>query len=75
MSKPTYLVTVVHLGREVDYYDFWELGLDRGRAGDLLTADIVSFDEPVRASNKREAYVLVRSKYPDHHVINKAVKA
>jgi hypothetical protein len=75
MSKPTYLVTVIHLGREDDYYDFWELGLDRGRSGDLLTADILGFKEPVRASNKREAYVLVRSKYPNHQVINNAVKA
>lgn len=55
MSKPTYLVTVVHLGREEDYHDYWELGLDVGRTGEPLTEDLVGFLEPVRASNKREA--------------------
>jgi hypothetical protein len=72
MSTPTYLVTVVHLRRQDDYQDFGELGLDIGRSSELPIEDILGFMEPVRASKKREAYIVARSKYPKHQVINNA---
>lgn len=68
MTKPTYFVKVVRKGRERDFLDFWERGRRQNDAGELLDAELVGFVEPVRASNRREAMVLVRARYPDHRI-------
>jgi hypothetical protein len=75
MGKPTYLVYVVHRGREDDYRRYRQLGNAANAWGDVLTEDTLGFMESVRASNRREASVLVRARYPDHHVTDKAIKA
>jgi hypothetical protein len=75
MAKPTYLVYVVHRGREDDYYRYRCLGEDTNPLGEVLTEDMLGFMEAVRASNRREASVLVRARYPDHQVTDRAIKA
>lgn len=74
MAKPTYLVYVIHRGREDDYHRYCQLGKDTKLQGEGLTEDMLGFKEAVRASNRREASVLVRAKYPEHYVTNKAIK-
>lgn len=59
MAKPTYLVTVIRKGREQDYGNS-----RKRRTGGADEA--LCFVEPVRASNRREALVLVRARSPDH---------
>ena len=68
MTKPVYLVQVARKGRERDFRDFWENGSCRNDAGEALSAGRVGFAAPVRASNRREAMMLVRVRYPDHLV-------
>jgi hypothetical protein len=75
MSKPTYRVYVVHRGREDDYYRYCRLGQSTHLWGEGLAENELGFVETVRASNRREASVLVCAKYPDHKVIDKAIKA
>lgn len=68
MAKPTYLVTVARKGEEERFRDFWERGVRRDAAGEALTAERVGFVEPVRASNRREAMMLVRARFPGHPI-------
>jgi len=68
VSKPTYFVDVIYPGRETDYRDFWERGVKCNGAGETLTADLVAFSARIKASNRREAMVLVRAQYPNHKV-------
>jgi hypothetical protein len=75
MGKPTYLVYVVHSGREDDYRRYQQLGEATSASGEALTEDMLGFMASVRASNRREASVLVRARYPHHHVTDKAIKA
>jgi len=74
MAKPSYRVEVVRKGRERDYFDFWRKGIARNGRGEALSADLVSFVEVVRASNRREAAVLARARHPGHQVDMKTVK-
>lgn len=73
MSKPLYLVGVVHRGREGDF----QRSRAKAPAAAALAPDQladIGFSETVRASNRREAYVLIKRKYPDHLVLDSAVK-
>ncbi|MGH8081812.1 MAG: hypothetical protein ACREP7_14655 [Lysobacter sp.] len=74
MSKPTYYVEVVHSGREQDHHDYWVLGHRANRSGEPLSPESVGFIEAVRASNRREAVVLVKRKYPGHAIAGKIGK-
>ncbi|WP_109126682.1 hypothetical protein [Dyella sp. C11] len=70
MSKAVYFVSVVHKGRESDYQALSKRGaLPGGYPNEI------GFVEPIRASNRREAFILVRRKYPDHLVLDDAIKA
>ncbi|MEH6417152.1 hypothetical protein [Pseudomonas sp. CGJS7] len=75
MSKPTFYVEVVHAGREQDHHDYWVLGRRASRSGEPLSVEAMSFVEAVRASNRREAMVLVRRKYPGHALAGKVDRA
>ncbi|WP_114240728.1 hypothetical protein [Dyella sp. C9] len=72
MSKAVYLVDVVRKGREGEYKQLRHAG--RPLAGDPADEDSPGFVEAIRASNRREAMVLVRRKYPEHLVLDKVVK-
>lgn len=60
MAKPTYAVRIAH--RRV-------IGSDAAHGE--RTADH-AFVELVRASNRREAMMLARARYPDHEVLDDA---
>lgn len=69
MGKAVYFVSVIHKGREREYQALSAAGsLQTDHPGDI------GFVEPIRASNRREAFVLVRRKYPEHLVLAGAVK-
>ncbi|ALN91238.1 MULTISPECIES: hypothetical protein [Lysobacter] len=74
MGKPTYYVEVVRAGREQDHHDYWVLGRRAKHSGEPLNAEEVSFVEAVRASNRREAVVLVGRKYPGHAIAGMVAK-
>ena len=70
MSKSRYLVNVAGRGRE---------GRDvapcpSSAVPDRMQRDGAGFVETVRASNRREAMMLVRRKYPDRLVLEKVLK-
>jgi hypothetical protein len=73
MSKAMYRVNVVHKGREDDYEALPPS--DRMLAFRSHDAMALGFVESVRASNRREAMVLVKRMYPGHRVLAKVVKA
>ena len=78
MSKSIYLVRIARKGYEEDFHALCELGKEFNVAGQALSAELVGFMEQVRASNRREAMVLARARYPGHHVstrIDKKVAA
>lgn len=69
MGKAVYYVSVIRKGMESEYHALCRTGSLPGGHGSE-----VGFVEPIRASNRREAFVLVRRKYPDHLVLDDAVK-
>ena len=64
MSKASYLVKVIRAGREQDYFEFWEKGVQVNDAGESLDSDAVGFVEVVNSMSKAEAINLVREKHP-----------
>jgi hypothetical protein len=69
MGKAVYYVSVIRKGMEREYHALCAAGSLPGDYGSE-----VGFLEPIRASNRREAFVLVRRRYPDHVVLDDAVK-
>ena len=55
-------------GCEQDYEVYRDLGRDINDAGESLTPEVVGFVEAVQASNRREAMILARRKYPGYNV-------
>jgi hypothetical protein len=72
MTKCLYLVQVLQKGREADG---GASGSSIQGASDQPDPGAAGFVEAVRASNRREAMILVKRKYPDHLVLDKVVKA
>lgn len=64
MSKATYSVVVIQMGREKDYFDFWTHDLKTNSAGEELHSSLVGFTEMVEAKNKQEAISIVKKKHP-----------
>lgn len=64
MSKSTYLVKVIHKGREKDYFDFWKRNLQKNAAGEDLDATLVGFEVSQDARTPDEAIASVRKKHP-----------
>lgn len=60
MSKATYSVAVIRIGRDKDYFDFWNSGIKINASGEELHSDLVGFIETVKAKNKQEAVLLVK---------------
>jgi hypothetical protein len=69
MSKTLYLVHVI---RKESGEDGRALNTS---ASDPVDPDAARFVEAIRASNRREAWILVRRKYPEHLVLDKVMKA
>jgi hypothetical protein len=72
MTKCLYLVQVLQKGQEMECGGS---GSSIHRASDLADSGAAGFVEAVRASNRREAMILVKRKYPDHFVLDKVMKA
>lgn len=70
----TFIVKVIHKGRERDYYDFWLQGVPKNKAGEELHSDLVGFTESVEAKNKNEAITLVRAKHPGLQIDTEATE-
>ena len=64
MSKSTYKVIVMHEGREKDYRDFWDRGIEVNSDGEELHSALVGFTEVVKAKNLDEAIAIVQKKHP-----------
>jgi hypothetical protein len=74
MAKPTFLVMVSREGCEREFDALWERlrsTADRAMADEM---ERVGFVEAVRASNRREAMVLVRARYPGHRIASRIVR-
>ena len=70
MSKSCYLVNVA--GRRREGGDV--APYPSSAVPDRMECDDAGFVESVRASNRREAMMLVRRKYPDRLVLEKVLK-
>lgn len=64
MAKETYLVRVIHKGREKDYFDFWRKGVQTNAGGETLDAELVGFEISQEARDVEEAVSQVRRKHP-----------
>lgn len=74
MSKATFIVKVLHKGRERDYYDFWLRRVKENESGEKLHPALVGFTESVEAKNKMEAVALVREKHPGLQIDTEATE-
>jgi hypothetical protein len=70
MTKPVYSVKVVQKGREAEYLDAMAQPQAQRQEASGQSSGSLFFTEQVRASNKREAVMLVRKRYPDHQVLD-----
>lgn len=75
MAKPTYLVTMVHPGKEAQFQSFLKRKA-QPPPGDAtyLAADGLVFVQAVRASNRREALVLAKALHPGLAIAPKIIK-
>lgn len=64
MLKSMYSVTVINEGREKDYRDFWDRGIEVNSHGEQLHSGLVGFVELVEARNLNEAIAMVQKKHP-----------
>ena len=74
MSKATYSVVVIRMGREKDYFDFWTRDLKTNAAGEDLHSDLVGFTEMVVAKNEQEAISMVQKKHPGLSIDTAAIQ-
>jgi hypothetical protein len=75
MSKSLYLVDVIPQGLKDDDGQIHALARIAHEVGDSVEPCAGRFVEAIRASNRREAMILVRRKYPGFVVLDKVVKA
>lgn len=68
MSIYSYEIILINEGRDKDYNDFWNNGVEVNDAGEVLHPALVGFTEIIDAKNLNEAISIAEKKFPNNKI-------